>query len=53
MNGTANPRTDALLAAHSVVMQFGGMRAVDGMSLELKQGEIFAPTVPARPRCST
>ena len=41
MNGTANPRTDALLAAHSVVMQFGGMRAVDGMSLELKQGEIL------------
>ena len=41
MNGTANPRTDALLAAHCVVMQFGGMRAVDGMSLELKQGEIL------------
>ena len=41
MTGTADHPTDALLAAKGVVMQFGGMRAVDGMSLELRRGEIL------------
>lgn len=41
MTGTANPPVEALLSAHGVVMQFDGLRAVDGMSLELKCGEIL------------
>lgn len=41
MTGTTPPPTNALLAATALVMQFGGMRAVDGMSLELKRGEIL------------
>lgn len=41
MPGTAPAQTDALLAARDIVMQFGGMRAVDGMSLELHRGEIL------------
>lgn len=41
MTGTFTPQTEALLAAKDVVMQFGGMRAVDGMSLELRRGEIL------------
>lgn len=41
MTGTLPAPTDALLAAHDVVMQFGGMRAVDGMSLALAPGEIL------------
>jgi len=30
-----------ILAAEALVMQFGGMRAVDGMSLDLRPGEIL------------
>jgi branched-chain amino acid transport system ATP-binding protein len=41
MTGTASTQFDALLAVRDVVMQFGGMRAVDGMSLELRRGEIL------------
>ncbi len=41
MTGTATPLNGALLAARGVVMQFGGMRAVDGMSLNLGRGEIL------------
>jgi branched-chain amino acid transport system ATP-binding protein len=41
MTGTADNPTGALLAARGVVMQFGGMRAVDGMALELRRGEIL------------
>ena len=41
MPPTAAAKTDALLAAKELVMQFGGMRAVDGMSLALHQGEIL------------
>ncbi|MFO1132243.1 MAG: ABC transporter ATP-binding protein [Hyphomicrobiales bacterium] len=41
MTGTTPPPNDALLAATALVMQFGGMRAVDGMSLDLQRGEIL------------
>lgn len=41
MTGAAETSPDALLAARRLVMQFGGMRAVDGMSLDLKPGEIL------------
>ena len=41
MTGTTPAQTDALLEAKGVTMQFGGMRAVDGMSLELRRGEIL------------
>lgn len=41
MTGTTPPPTDSLLSATTLVMQFGGMRAVDGMSLELGRGEIL------------
>ena len=37
--GGAPPRP--ILAAEGLVMQFGGMRAVDGMSLDLRAGEIL------------
>jgi branched-chain amino acid transport system ATP-binding protein len=41
MPGSTPAQTDTLLAARDLVMQFGGMRAVDGMSLELRRGEIL------------
>ena len=42
MPGTEASQTDeAVLAARSLVMQFGGMRAVDDMSLDLRRGEIL------------
>lgn len=36
-----SPAPQPIIAARSLVMQFGGMRAVDGMSLDLHSGEIL------------
>ena len=41
MAGTPTTSPEPLLTAKNLVMQFGGMRAVDGMSLALRQGEIL------------
>ena len=47
--------SDILLRASDLSVRFGGVLAVDQVSFDVREGEVFTliPTVPARPRCST
>ena len=42
-----------ILRVEHATMQFGGVVAVDDLSLEVNEGEIVAPTARARPPPST
>ncbi len=50
------PATTPVLDANGVIMRFGGLTAVNNVSLQVNAGEIVgssAPTAPARPPSST
>ena len=42
MADTPTPGTDPILAAHDITVRFGGLTAVDGVSLDVDQGSIVA-----------
>ena len=45
-----NEMKENVLQMENVVMQFGGVRAIDGLSLEVNRGEIVALIGPNVPR---
>src|ERR1700761_7843601 len=38
---TTGPTTDVAVSAHGLVKTFGDLRAVDGIDLEVRRGEVF------------
>ncbi len=48
--------TTTILSARNLSVRFGGVLAVNNVSFDVHEGEVFtssAPTARARPRCST
>jgi ABC-2 type transport system ATP-binding protein len=41
MNQNTNPTTELAVSAHGLVKTFGDLRAVDGIDLEVRRGEVF------------
>ena len=41
MNTNSSPTTELAVAAHGLVKTFGDLRAVDGIDLEVRRGEVF------------
>ena len=41
MNKNPSPTTELAVAAHGLVKTFGDVRAVDGIDLEVRRGEVF------------
>src|SRR4249919_1142573 len=41
MNTNSSPTTELAVAAHALVKTFGDLRAVDGIDLEVRRGEVF------------
>ena len=47
--------SDILLSAHELSVRFGGVLAVNKVSFDVRQGEVFTligPKARAKPRCS-
>ena len=43
----------AMLETKNLGISFGGLKAVDGLSLKIEKGQLYGPTEPARPRLLT
>src|SRR6188472_2551852 len=41
MNTNSSPTTELAVSAHGLVKTFGDLRAVDGVDLEVRRGEVF------------
>ena len=41
MNENPSPTTELAVSAHGLVKTFGDLRAVDGIDLEVRRGEVF------------
>src|SRR3954454_21203854 len=41
MNTSSSPTAELAVSAHGLVKTFGGLRAVDGIDLEVRRGEVF------------